>query len=371
VNGNPTGFATFATQPPGSSDWYVVEQRGRILIVRGGAIISPAFLDVRPAFGTNLGERGLLGLAFHPDYASNGRFFTMGTPGQGNDGSYAATDEDAVVEWVRDPNDPDVAVATKVRDVVALGVSDDNHNGGTIVFGPDGYLYVGTGDGGGGCESAQPGAVQDVTRLFGKILRLDVDAPPLFGAPGNPFASDVRVFHYGVRNPFRFAFDPLTLDLFIGDVGQDAYEEVSVAPGGSAGLNFGWPAFEGAVQGTCGSLPLGGPSPHAPPIVSIDRRPGSTSPFADYRSIIGGGVYRGTAIPSLQGVYLFADFFGAELGALRYCGGQAYGPVAIPLAQIPTSTGTLVGVTSFVQGNDGELYVTYGSATRVGRLAPQ
>jgi glucose/arabinose dehydrogenase len=371
VDTNPTGFATFAAQPPGSSDWYVVEQRGRIVILRGGAAVSPAFLDIRPAIGTNLGERGLLSVAFHPDYEDNGRFFTMGTPGQGNDGSYAATDEDRVVEWMRDPGDPDLAVGAKVRDIVALGVSEDNHNGGTIAFGPDGYLYVGTGDGGGGCESAQPGAVQDPTRLFGKILRLDVDAPAPFAAAGNPFADDPRVFHYGLRNPFRFGFDPLTHDLFIGDVGQDAYEEVSVAPAGAAGLNFGWPAFEGAAGGTCGSLPLGGPSPHTPPIVSIDRRPGSTSPFADYQSIIGGSVYRGAAIPGLQGVYLFADFLGDELGALRYCDGQTYGPVAVPLSQIPTPEGTLAAVTSFAQGDDGELYVTYGSATRVGRFELQ
>lgn len=368
---NPAGFATFATQPPGSSDWYVVEQRGRIVIVRGGSLVSPAFLDIQAAIGTNPGERGLLSVAFHPDYATNGRFFTMGTPAQGNDGSYAPTNADAVVEWMRDPTDPDLAIPTKVRDIVSLGVSDDNHNGGTIAFGPDGYLYVGTGDGGGGCESWLPGGVQDTSTLFGKVLRLDVDAPAPFGAPGNPFANDPRVFHYGLRNPFRFGFDPLTHDLFIGDVGQDAYEEVSVAPAGAAGLNFGWPAFEGAVQGTCGSLPLGGPSPHTPPIVSIDRRPGSTSPFADYISIIGGSVYRGSAIPALQGVFLFGDFFGAELGALRYCGGQVYGPVAVPLSQIPTPSGSLSTVTSFVQGNDGELYVTYGSATRVGRIAPQ
>ena len=371
VNATATSFAPFASQPPGSSDWYVTEQRGRILIVRGGAALDPPFLDIQAAMGTSLGERGLLSVAFHPGYAQNGRFFTMATPSVTADGTYAPVNADAVVEWMRDPTNPDLAVPTKVRDIVVLPASDDNHNGGTIVFGPDGYLYVGTGDGGGGCESAKPGAVQDTTTLFGKILRLDVDAAAPFAAPGNPFANDARVYHYGLRNPFRLNFSPVTHDLFIGDVGQDAYEEISVAVGNAPAQNFGWPAFEGAVEGTCGSRPLGGPSPHTVPIVSIDRRPGSMSPFADYRSIIGGRVYRGAAIPALQGVYLFADFSGSALGAVRYCEGQWHGPVAMPLASIPTPTGTLSAVSSFVEGHDGELYVTYGFGTRVGRIAHQ
>jgi glucose/arabinose dehydrogenase len=371
VNATATSFAPFAIQPPGSSDWYVVEQAGRILIVRGGAVLATPFLDIQAAMGTGLGERGLLSVAFHPNYAQNGRFFTMGTPGDGDDGTYAQTNQDAIVEWVRSSIDPDVAVPTKVRDIAVLPPSNDNHNGGTIVFGPDGYLYAATGDGGGGCESAKPGAVQDTTQLFGKILRLDVDGSAPFAAPGNPFGNDARVFHYGLRNPFRFNFDPPTGDLFIGDVGQDSYEEISVAPGSVGGLNFGWPAFEGSVEGTCAGKSLGGPSPHTPPIVTIDRRPGSQSPFADYASIIGGRVYRGATIPSLQGVYLFADFSGDELGALRWCNGQAYGPVAVPLSSIPASNGTLAQISSFVQGTDGELYVTYGFSTRIGKLAPQ
>src|SRR5205085_10677506 len=119
-----------------------------------------------------------------------------------------------------------------------------NHNAGTALFGPDGYLYVGTGDGGGGCESDQPGAVQDTSKLFGKILRLDFDGDAPFAAAGNPFSSDARVYHYGLRNPFRFSIDRPTRDLFIGDVGQNSFEEISVARGNAKGKNFGWPAFE-------------------------------------------------------------------------------------------------------------------------------
>jgi glucose/arabinose dehydrogenase len=372
VNATAAAFSTFAKQPPGSSDWYIVEQQGRIRIIRGGAFLASTFLDVRTAMGNagTLGERGLLSVAFHPSYATNGRFFTMGTPGDGADGTYAATNADAVVEWQRDPMNADLALATKVRDIVVLATSDTNHNGGTILFGPDGFLYVATGDGGGGCESSKPGAVQNTSTLFGKVLRLNVDGSPPFAAPGNPFASDARVYHYGLRNPFRFNFDSLTNDLFIGDVGQNAFEEINVAPGNVAGLNFGWPAIEGNTVGTCAGKSLGGPSPATAPLVEIDRRPGSTSPFADYSSVIGGRVYRGSAIPALQGVYLFADFGGQEMGAIRYCSGQLAGPVAIPLSSIQSTNG-FGNVSSFVGGNDGELYVTYGVSTRIGRLAPQ
>ena len=375
VNTTSLGTGTFAQQPPGSTDWYFVEQSGKVWLVRNGTKATTPFLDISAAMGSNYGERGLLSIAFHPRYAQNGRFFTMGTPADGADGTYSPINADAVVEWKRDPNNPDKALPTKVRDIVVLPVSDANHNGGTIMFGPDNYLYVGTGDGGGGCESSQPGAVQDTTKLFGKILRLDVDGTAPFAAPGNPFTSDARVYHYGLRNPFRYNFDPLTNDLFIGDVGQSTNEELDVAPGNAPGKNFGWPAYEGTSQGTCGNKPLGGPSPHTPPIVSIDRTSGSTSPFKDYSSIIAGRVYRGAMSPALQGIYFFADFAGAEIGALRYCNGQVYGPVPYPTGQIPTGTGggTFNQITAFVQGNDGEVYVVYGlyGNSHIGRLATQ
>jgi glucose/arabinose dehydrogenase len=374
VSTTAAGPAVFAAQRPGSDDWYLVEQQGLIRILRNGQILATPFLDVTAGIGGNLGERGLLGLAFHPDYAQNGRFFLMATPGDSSDGSLSAVSADAVLEFKRDPADPDRAVSTKVRDIVVLPASATNHNGGTILFGPDGFLYVGTGDGGGGCESDQPGSVQDTTKLFGKILRLDVDGAAPFAAPGNPFASDARVFHYGLRNPFRYNFDPATGDLFIGDVGQDTWEEISIAPSGAKGLNFGWPAFEGTEQGTCGAgKVLGGPSPHTPPAASFHH--GGAGLFTDYRAVVAGNVYRGSLSPALHGVFFFADFYGADLGALRYCGGQVYGPVPIPLSSIPTGTGggTLEQIAAFAQGHDGELYVVYGAggAARIGRLAVQ
>jgi glucose/arabinose dehydrogenase len=375
VSTTAAGPGTFAMQPPGSSDWYLVEQRGLVRILRAGQFLPTPFLDLTAGIGSNLGERGLLSIAFHPGYQLNGRFFVMATPADSSDLSLAPANADAVLEFQRDPTNADRAVATKVRDIVVLPVSDTNHNGGTILFGPDGYLFVGTGDGGGGCESSQPGAVQDTAKLFGKILRLDVDGSAPFEAAGNPFANDARVFHYGLRNPFRYNFDRTTGDLFIGDVGQDSYEEISIAPAAAKGLNFGWPAYEGSAQGTCGAKPLGGPSTYTPPAVSIQRLAGSVGPFSDYRAIVAGSVYRGSLSPSLQGVFFFADFYGANLGALRYCGGTVYGPVAIPLSQIPTGSGggTLGQIAAFVEGHDGELYVVYGagSGALIGRLATQ
>src|SRR5262249_52579310 len=207
----------------------------------------------------------------------------------------------------------------KVQDIVVMPPSASNHNGGTALFGPDGFLYVATGDGGGGCESSLPGVVQDITQLNGKVLRLDVNAAAPFAAAGNPFTKDARVFHYGLRNPFRYNFDPLTGDFYLGDVGQDTHEEIDFIPAGTKGANFGWPAFEGTEQGTCGAKPLGGPSPHTPPVLSLNRSGGL---FPDYRAIMGGTVYRGTAIPSLNGVYIFGDNQGSELGALYRCNGQ-------------------------------------------------
>jgi len=370
VNATASGaFATYAAQPPGSTDWYLVEQRGTIRIIRGGSFLATPFLDITALMGSNLGERGLLGLAFHPSYATNGRFFTFGVAGDNAMAGYGAINQDVVAEWRRDPTNPDRALPTKVRDIVVLPVSASNHNGGTIVFGPDNYLYFATGDGGGGCEDNKPGEVQDPTKLFGKVLRLDVDLPAPFAAPGNPFTNDARVYHYGLRNPYRFNFDPVTWDLYLGDVGQNSYEEISVSVANAPGRNFGWPKFEGAVMDTCSGKTLGGPSPHTPPIVSIDRRPGAMGPFANYASIIGGAVYRGTALPSLYGVYLFTDFYGNAMGALRHCGGMTYGPVAIPYSSI-TSPTSLAAVSAIVQGNDGELYVVYGFSGRIGRIAP-
>jgi glucose/arabinose dehydrogenase len=315
----------YAAQPPGSSDWYLVQQTGTIHVLSEGALEPTPFLDVSAQVDANLGqedERGLLGLAFPPDFATSNKFYIVITPTKNSAGF--PVNSDSVVEY-----QAGAGAATRLRTIVQLPPSESNHNGGTVVFGPDGLLYFGTGDGGNGCnnngEAGEPQSLA-VDKLHGKILRFDpkVTTAP-YAAAGNPFVgmadADPRVFHYGLRNPFRFGFDRVTGDMFIGDVGQDQYEEVDFAPVQSPGLNFGWPKLEGAHMDTCGaSKQLLAGSTATAPIVDIPRMAGAPPPFGDYKSVIGGHVYRGSAIPQLSGVYLFGDYVGKRMGALTQCG---------------------------------------------------
>ncbi|MDB4987560.1 MAG: hypothetical protein JWN04_2738 [Myxococcaceae bacterium] len=362
----------FAAQPPGSSDWYLVQQTGTVHVLRDGAVLPTPFLDltsqVDPALGIE-DERGLLGIAFPPDYATSNKLYVYVVPTKG-----ANMNRDSVLEFVRSAG-ADSAAPTRV--IMRDDSSAVNHNGGTMVFDQDGLMYVGVGDGGGSCNDNKPGAPQDLGALYGKILRLDPRLPDPFAAAGNPFAStsgaDPRVFHYGLRNPFRYSFDRLTGDLFIGDVGQNTYEEVDYAPAGSAGLNFGWPKYEGnhllpAPAGDCqGDRSQRAGSTVTAPIVDILRTKDAPGPFGDFISVIGGYVYRGSAIPALAGLYLFGDYKGKRFGALRQCGG-ATSPItpidrnananepnaaffAAPAGQPPFDV-----LTAIVQDNAGELY---------------
>jgi glucose/arabinose dehydrogenase len=252
------------------------------------------------------GEQGLLGLAFHPQYQMNGRFFVFFTakppPGAGNN---------TVAEFRVSPGDPNVAVPTPVRTLFSLEDEFTNHNGGMIAFGPDGYLYVGMGDEGGGGDPKEN--AQNLGVLYGKLLRLDVDNggnpfPPDFTyaiPPGNPFIGQPgarpEIWAYGFRNPWRWSFDRVTGDLLIGDVGQGAWEEVNFIPAGQKGGNYGWDDREGAH---C----------YEPPSGCVTA--GRIDPILEYGhnssdggcSITGGYRYRGTASPALVGVYLYADF---------------------------------------------------------------
>lgn len=356
----------FAAQPPGSSDWYFLEQGGAIRVLSGGALKPTPFLNLSAMISLmNIpgidDERGLLGLAFAPDYADSGLFYVMLTP---------SDNRDTVLEFKRSSANPLVADATATKELLKLPASAFNHNSGNLAFGPDGMLYVGTGDGGGTCNDNQSGAPQDPKKLFGKILRLDPKAVAPYGAAGNPFADgskgDARVWHYGLRNPYRFAFDSDNGDLYIGDVGQDVMEEVDFAASGSKGLNFGWAAFEGSEEDTCGGKPLAAGSTATAPIFTADRRRGQTGPYADWISVIGGQVYRGSALPQLVGVYLFGDYRGDRMVALKQCG-DTTSPVtpilkkADPnqkLAAFKPVAGTpaLTDLTAIVRDNAGELY---------------
>jgi glucose/arabinose dehydrogenase len=361
----------YATQPKGSSDWYLVEQAGIVKVLKAGSTTPTVFLDIKN-IANNAGggdERGLLSVAFPPDYATSGSFYVMVSPTSGEFSGH-----DMVFRYKRKTSDPyqaDVAMRETILDVPA---SQTNHNGGTVLFGPDGMLYVGTGDGGLGCNADKPGAPQELDSVFGKLLRLDPSKPAPYAAAGNPFASsgDARVLHYGLRNPFRFGFDSYTGDLYVGDVGQEAYEEINFAPKGSTGFNFGWAAFEG-TSATCVGRMLRAGSQHTTPIVVVDRRAGSQSPFFDYHSVIGGVVYRGADIEKLRGAYLFGDYVGTRLGAVYQCGQQTSAISTLlrscdgnDEACLPTAAG-ITSVAAIVEGTDREVYIV-ASRTKLLKL---
>jgi glucose/arabinose dehydrogenase len=375
----------FAVQPPNSSDWYLVEQRGRILIARDGRVLDTPFLDLQSEIALGAGfdqttitydERGLVGLAFAPNYADSGLFYITITPSSpdeffGGEGGLQQ-DHDQVLELRRNGSDPDRADTGVVRKLVDVGSSPlplgNIHNANTVRFGPDGFLYVGMGDGGGvNCGDTEPNASQDVQQQYGKILRLDLSREAPYGAADNPF-SDISgaetVLHYGLRNPFRFSFDRATGDLYLGDVGQSTYEEINFASASSRGVNFGWATYEANSSCPGPNRPLRDGSTATPPIFYADRS--GFDSFRDYRAIVGGIVYHGSQLPELNGTYIFGDYYGERLGALQHCG-DATSPVTgirkncdpnfpEPCLQ-ERGTGTLRQLTAIVEDNAGELYI--------------
>jgi len=334
--------------PPGDSRLFVVEQPGRIRIVRDGNLLPQPFLDLSRSILGGF-ERGLLGLAFHPDYAANGRFFVNYTDGRG----------DTRIAEFRVSSDPDRADPGSERLVLGVAQPFQNHNGGGLAFGPDGYLYAGLGDGGSGGDPFDN--AQNLGVPLGKMLRLDVDgALPFAIPPDNPFASEPGVFPaiwaYGLRNPWRFAFDAETGDLYIADVGQELIEEIDVGfAQGGGGENYGWNVTEGSL---CFSPSSG---------CSTD---GITMPVLEYDhgdgcSVTGGYVYRGSALSGLQGVYFYSDFCTPFVRSFRLAGGRAT-EATDWTAQVDPE-GRLEGVLSFGTDASGELYILdrSGSVYRV------
>jgi glucose/arabinose dehydrogenase len=340
----------YLTAPPGDADrLFIVEKGGTIRIVKGGSLLPTAFLDIRALVSTG-SEQGLLGLAFDPDYATNGRFAVHYTDLAGNT---------RVSTFVPSAGDPDRADPGSEQLVLTADQPFDNHNGGQLVFGPDGYLYLGLGDGGSGGDPQGRG--QDLTDLLGSILRLDVRTATPYAIPAdNPFAgrTDARpeVWSYGLRNPWRFSFDRTTGDLYVGDVGQGAWEEVDVSPaaeGAGKAVNFGWNTMEGRhCFGTnnCDQTGL------ALPVLEYDHDQGC--------SITGGYVYRGTAIPEVRGHYFYGDYCGGWVRSFRYQGGAA-----VDQAQWP-SLAPGGSILSFGEDAAGELYVM-SSDGRVFRIVPK
>ncbi len=299
------GTLTALTAPPGDSRLFVVEQSGRIWIVRDGTLVATPFLDIRSLTSTD-GERGLLGLAFHPAYATNGRFFV----------NYTNTGGDTRVVEYGVGTDPDLADPASAAELLAFEQPFSNHNGGDLAFGPDGTLYVATGDG--GSANDPQGNGQSVRTLLGGLLRLDVSTPGEATIPsGNPFSgrpADGReeLWAWGLRNPWRISFDHASGLLFIADVGQGAWEEVNVARADEAALNYGWSVMEGPECRGGGSC----------------DRSGLTEPTLAYAhpegcSIIGGAVYRGGRIPSALGHYFYSDLCSRFLRLFRYENGTA------------------------------------------------
>jgi glucose/arabinose dehydrogenase len=335
---------------------FVVEQPGRVRLVKGGVLQAAPWLDVSAQVLSG-GERGLLSVAFHPAFASNGRAFLYLTGnGTGDPDAGAAGDIRIVEVTVPDPAADQAGAGATFRNLRTVPhPSFANHNGGQLAFGPDGKLYAGTGDGGGGGDPDGNG--QDTASRLGKLLRLDPDSPAT-PVPGNPFNNEV--YHYGLRNPWRFSFDRATGDLWIGDVGQGAWEEVdfqaAAAPGQPPppGTNWGWNVMEGA---------------HCyPPSASSCATAGKELPIAEYphpdgTAITGGFVYRGPRMPDLAGTYLYADSGTGFVRTLRRIAGQppAAGDVTSALG------GPLPGLVSFGEDGCGELLVVRigGSVSRI------
>lgn len=332
-------LVTFA---PGDDDRvYIVSQAGQIHLLKDGA--TSLFLDVDLDDKVQSGgERGLLGLAFHPDYGSNGRFFVHYSSGPGGPGD--AVGDTVIQEFQRDPSDPDLATSTPVATVLTVSQPPQyaNHNGGSIEFNPfDGYLYIGLGDGGGGGDPLGHGQNKDT--LLGALLRIDVDGAAPYAIPaGNITDGEPEIYDWGLRNPYRFSFDLCTGDRYIGDVGQNAWEEIDVAAHGDGNKNWGWNTLEGTH---CYS-----------PMNGCDDT-GTTPPVAEHahptaQSITGGVVYRGSAIPWLRGAYVYGDYVHGKVWMLRWDNGTlASGPTEIT-GQIGTSN-----ISSFGYDNRGEIYI--------------
>jgi hypothetical protein len=324
--------------PGDTSRLFIVEKTGTIRIFRGGSLVTRPFLDISSRV-SNGSEQGLLGLAFHPQFSANRRFYVYYTDRSG---------DIHVVEFVASAG-LDSASAAEREVLLVDHPSAPNHNGGQIAFGPDGYLYIGTGDGGGGGDTYHNG--QNLNSLLAKLLRLNVDVGSPYSIPAdNPFATQAgargETWDYGLRNPWRFSFDVANGDLYIADVGQDAWEEVDYEPHGSGGKNYGWPIMEGL---------------HCYPSPPCNQA-GLTLPVAEYPhqdgcSITGGYVYRGREIPELDGVYFYGDYCTGIVRSFRIDQGRAVNAQDWTSILRTQSGGRMEQLSSFGQDARGEIYI--------------
>ncbi len=321
-----------AALPGSTGRMYVVEQTGTIRIVENGKLLPDPLLDITGRVGSQGNEQGLLGIALHPNFAQNGFFYVNYTDLNGNT---------VIARFQVTQADPNHVNPNSEKILLQVNQPFPNHNGGSMVFGPDGYLYMGLGDGGSEGDPLHNG--QSVNTLLGKLLRVDVDHGDPYTIPAdNPFAKGggrPEIWAYGLRNPWRFSFDRLTGDLFIADVGQNLWEEIDYLPAGAAGgTNFGWSYREGLH-----------PYRSTPPAnVKL------TDPVAEYGhdqgcAVTGGFVYRGQALPEFRGIYLFSD----------YCSGIVWGLLkgANGTWQMTELFQTHLNPSSFGQDRQGEIYI--------------
>ncbi len=332
----------------GDERLFVAEQGGQVRIIQHGELLPEPFLDVHDILATDGSERGLLGLAFHPDFAQNGYFYIVYTNKDG---------DTEIARYTVSAADPNRANPDSARLILFIDQPYGNHNGGQLAFGPDGAFYIGLGDG--GAVGDPYDNAQDPGTLLGSILRIDVDAADPYAVPeDNPFVGQRQargeVWMIGLRNPWAFSFDRQTGDLYISDVSQNGLEEINFYPANSpAGANFGWPYREGSACYEAVECPSRGLQM---PIFEYPHGP-------DGCAVIGGQVYRGQQFPELAGNYFFSDFCTGRIWALRYDTGAGQW-VRTAVAETETQ------VSSIGADVNGELYVVgyrHGDVWQVGR----
>jgi glucose/arabinose dehydrogenase len=334
--------ASFVASIDGDPRLFIVERVGRVRIFQNGALLPTPFIDIRDHVNSD-GERGMLSMAFDPDYATNGYVYAY----------YVGTSGAMVVERLTSTPGSNTATANGTI-VISIPHGGKDHHGGLITFGPDGMFYLAPGDG--GCCGDPNNNAQNLTNLLGKILRIDVRTLPYTIPAGNPFVSQAgpalkEIWAYGLRNPWRYAFDPPSGLLFIGDVGQDSREEVDVVSASAGGYNFGWRVMEGTscfIPSSCSTS-------------------GLTLPVLDYPhtegcSVIGGYVYRGAAIPELTGHFFYADYCSGWLRSFKATPGGATSERVFWLITAP-------GMLSFGRDGAGELYLLW--ADRLSKIVRQ
>jgi glucose/arabinose dehydrogenase len=378
LNISVTSPTTVRHAGDGSGRLFIAEQAGIIKIYNGSSLEANDFLDISSIVASG-GERGLLGLAFDPGYATNGHFYVYYSKVKVS--SDTSVDHDSIIERYTVSNNANIADSTSGTLIMRIEQTDSNHNGGDIHFGPDGYLYIGLGDGGGSGDTNNN--AQNTGNLLGAMLRIEVIPENLFknsfesintnkNSKGivinkcgldstvgsykipsdNPFINDINscaeIWSYGLRNPYRWSFDKLTGDMIIGDVGQGAFEEVDFQPASSnGGENYGWRCREGAHDFNTSQCT--GAGTFTEPVIDIAR---NASAPATNCSVMGGYVYRGTAIPALQGRYIYSD----------YCNGEInFTTSALGNWSFETLEDVGFGTRGFGEDEDGEIYHIFGN----------